>query len=87
MALYDTRKKYIGRGGTGPADLFLPGYGEQDAPPVAVSRVGRDADGIWRSCGGEALPSGLILSAGAFSAGAKNLRAHALSAREILRSG
>jgi len=46
MALYDTRKKYIGRGGTGPADLFLPGYGEQDAPPVAVSRVGRGADGI-----------------------------------------
>jgi len=29
--------------GAGPADVFRPVYDELDAPPVAVSRVGRDA--------------------------------------------
>jgi len=46
------------REGAGPADLFPRGYRERDAPPVAVSRVGRDADGIRRFCECEARLSG-----------------------------
>ena len=42
----------------GPADVFRPVYDELDAPPVAVSRVGRDADGTRRFCGCEAPLSG-----------------------------
>ena len=37
--------------GAGAADMFRQVYDEPDAPPVAVSRVGRDADGIKRFCG------------------------------------
>jgi hypothetical protein len=36
--------------GAGPADVSRPVYDELDAPPVALSRVGRDADGIRMFC-------------------------------------
>lgn len=36
--------------GAGPAGVSRPLYDELDAPPVALSRVGRDADGIRMFC-------------------------------------
>ena len=51
VAMLDTETGEEVERGAGPADVFRPVYDKPDAPPVAVSRVGYDADGIRRLCG------------------------------------